>query len=303
MTSASAPLPMTPARRAILLIGVPIALAVIAAGVAGWASGAITGLTRQVVYRVAVSVPVTGRRINIAVDNADITLGTSTSDRIQVHGTLRGSLVRPTFSWQSTAAGLALHSHCQVPAGICSLRYAITAPARLPVAVTDSSGDLNVSGFHGPVALSDSSGDLGAAGLAGNIRLDDSSGDITASRLAGGIQMDDGSGDISASTLSGDDVRFQVGSGDVVINGLGGTVVTGRDGSGDITLTFTKVPDRVQINDSSGDVTLVLPPGPTAYDVRASSSSGDTAIAVPRNSSSKHVIIVTDQSGDITIAR
>jgi Putative adhesin len=302
MTSASAPLPMTPARRAILLIGVPLALAVIAVGVASWASGAITGLTRQVTYRVAVSAPATGDRANITVGNADITLGTNTSDRIQVHGTLRGSLVRPTFSWQSTAAGLALHSQCRVPAGICSLRYAITAPARLPVAVTDSSGDMSVNGFHGTVTLSDGSGDLGAAGLAGNVRLDDGSGDIAASRLAGGIQIDDGSGDISGSSLSGT-VRFQDGSGDVVINGLAGTTVTGHDGSGDVTLTFTKVPARIQISDGSGDVTLVLPPGRTAYDVIASASSGDTAIAVPRNSSSKHVIMVTDQSGDITIAR
>src|ERR1022692_2213504 len=172
MTSASAPLPMTPARRAILAIGVPVALAVIGAGVAGWASGAITGLTRQVSYRVAVSVPATGHRVNIAVGDADMTLGTSTSDRIQVHGTLRGSLVRPTFSWHSTAAGLTLHSQCRVPAGICSLRYAVTAPARLPVAVTDSSGDLNVSSFHGTVTLSDGSGNLGASDLAGNIWLD-----------------------------------------------------------------------------------------------------------------------------------
>jgi hypothetical protein len=302
MTSASAPLRMTPGRRAILLLGVPVALALIGAGVAGWASGAITGLTRPVSYRVAVSVPVTGDRINIAVYNADIALATSASDRIQVHGTLRGSLVRPTFSWQSTAAGLALHSHCRVPTGICSLRYAITAPARLPVAVTDSSGDLNVNGFHGTVTLSDGSGDLGAAGLAGNIRLDDGSGDITASRLTGGVQIYDGSGDIGGSSLSGG-VRFQDGSGDVVINGLAGTTVSGHDGSGDVTLTFTKVPDRVQISDGSGDVMLVLPPGRTAYDVIATSSSGDTAIAVPRNSSSKHVIIVTDQSGDITITR
>src|SRR5450755_632115 len=116
MTSASAPLRMTPGRRAILLLGLPVALALIGAGVAGWASGAITGLTRPVSYRVAVSVPVTGHRINIAVYNADIALATSASDRIQVHGTLRGSLVRPTFSWQSTAAGLALHSRCRVPA-------------------------------------------------------------------------------------------------------------------------------------------------------------------------------------------
>ena len=79
--------------------------------------------------------------------------------------------------------------------------------------------------------------------------------------------------------------------------------MSGHDGSGDVTLTFTKVPDRVQVSDSSGNVTLVLPPGPTAYDVVASSSSGNTAVAVPRSSSSKHVITVTSGSGDVTVTR
>jgi hypothetical protein len=87
-----------------------------------------------------------------------------------------------------------------------------------------------------------------------------------------------------------------------VIDRLAGTDVSGSDGSGDITLTFTKVPERVQVSDGSGNVEVVLPPGRTAYDVIARSSSGNTAVAVPRSSSSKHVIIVTDQSGDITIA-
>jgi hypothetical protein len=298
----SVSLPMTPARRAILVIGVPIAVALIAIGVAGWASGAVTAFTRQVSYRVAVSVPVKGGRVSVTADNADVTLRSGTGDQIRVRGTLRGSLVRPTFSWQSTAAGLVLHSQCRVPTGDCSLRYAITAPARLPVAVTDSSGALNVSGLRGTVALSDSSGDLTASDLAGNIRLDNGSGLMAASGLTGNIRLDNSSGDITVSGLTGD-LQFQDSSGGVVINGLAVTDVVGSDSSGDITLTFTKVPDRVQIRDSSGGVRLVLPPGGTAYDVNASASSGNTSITVPRNPSSKHVIIVTDQSGDITVTR
>jgi len=293
---------MTLARRAILAIGVPIALAVIVTGAAGWASGAVTIFTRQVTNRVALSVPVKGGHVSVTADNADVTFGTGTGNQIRVRGTLRGSLVRPTFSWRSTAAGLVLHSQCRVPAGVCSLRYAITAPARLPVAVTDSSGGLNASGLRGTVTLSDSSGDLGASGLAGNIRLHDSSGGITASGLTGNIRLDNSSGDITASGLTGD-LRFQDDSGNVVVNGLAGIDVVGRNSSGDITLTFTKIPRRVQVTDSSGNITLVLPPGSTAYDVIPSNSSGNTAVAVPRSSSSKHVIIVTDQSGDITVTR
>src|SRR5450631_3416466 len=115
---------MTLARRAILAIGVPIALAVIVIGAAGWASGAVTIFTRQVTNRVAVNVPVKGGHVSVTADNADVTFRTSTStrtgDQIRVRGTLSGSLVRPTFSWQSTAAGLALHSECRVPTGNCS---------------------------------------------------------------------------------------------------------------------------------------------------------------------------------------
>jgi hypothetical protein len=295
---------MTPGRRTILVVGVPIALAIILAGAAGWVSGAVTIFIRPVSYRVALSVPVKGRYVSVTADNADVTFRTSTSagDRIRVRGTLRETLLRPTFSWQSTAAGLALHPQCRVPTGICSLEYTITAPAGLPVAVTDSSGELNASGLRGTVTLSDSSGDMGASDLAGNIRLDDNSGGIMASGLSGNVQLDNSSGDITVSGLTGD-LRFQDNSGGIVVNGLAGTDVVGSDSSGDVTLTFTKVPERVQIRDSSGGVILVLPPGGTAYDVNASAPAGSTTIAVPRNSSSKHVITVVDQSGDITVTR
>ncbi len=295
-------LPMTPARRAILVIGVPIALVLILAGVAGWASGAVTALTRQVSRRIAVSVPVKGGHVSVTADNADVNLGSGSGDQIRVRGTLRGSLVRPTFSWRSTAAGLALHSECRVPAGICSLEYAITAPAGFPIAVTDSSGNMNVSGLRGTVTLSDGSGDLGVSGLSGVIRLDDGSGNVGASGLAGTIRLDDGSGDITASRLAGG-IRLQDGSGNIVVTGLAGTDVVAGDGSGDISLTFTKVPERVQVSNGSGNITLVLPPGATTYDVNASTSSGNKAIAVPTNPSSQHKITVSNQSGDITVTR
>ena len=295
-------LPMTPARRVILVIGVPIVLAVIVIGAAGWASGAVTVFARQVSYRVAVNVPATGGHVSVTAGSADVNLGSGTGDLIRVRGTLRGSFVRPTFSWQSTAAGLALHAECRVPIGNCSLQYAITAPASFPIAVTDSSGNMNASGLRGTVTLSDGSGDLGASGLAGNIRLNNSSGNISASGLTGGIRLDNSSGNITVSGLTGD-LRFQDDSGNVVVNGLAGSDVVGGNSSGNITLTFTKIPGRVQVTDSSGNITLVLPHGGTAYDVIPSNSSGNTAIAVPRSSSSKHVIIVTNQSGNIVVTR
>jgi tRNA A37 threonylcarbamoyladenosine synthetase subunit TsaC/SUA5/YrdC len=79
--------------------------------------------------------------------------------------------------------------------------------------------------------------------------------------------------------------------------------VTVTSQSGNTVLTFASVPARVQVSADSGNVTLVLPRGSTAYRVAARSSDGSTAVRVPTNPSSPHVITVTDQSGNITIIR
>jgi hypothetical protein len=275
----TATIPMTPTRRTILVLGVPVALALI-----GWTAFTTVALADQVGYRVHVSVPASGRSVGVSVGNADATVRPGAGSRYSVSGTLRGSLARPTFAWRSTAAGLTLDSSCPMPAGSCSAGYDIAVPGGLPVTVTGVSGDLNASGFRGGVTLTDSSGDLDASGL------------------AGAISLADGSGDITASGLNGESVRLGDSSGDIVVTGLAGTDVTGTDGSGDITLTFTTVPQRVDVTDSSGDITLVLPRGPASYQVSASSVSGDVTDAVKESPSSRHVIIASDGSGDVTIA-
>ena len=77
--------------------------------------------------------------------------------------------------------------------------------------------------------------------------------------------------------------------------------MTVSDSSGDITLIFASVPDSVTVGDISGNVTVVLPKGATAYNVTAGTTAGSTRIGVPTSPSSRHVITVTDQSGDIRI--
>jgi hypothetical protein len=271
-------LPLTPGRLVALALGVPVVLALI-----GWAGFSTVALADQAGVRVHLSVA-DGQRTQVTIDNPDATIHPGPGGRIWVSGTLRGSLARPTFSWRSTAAGLALRSRCWAPTGFCSLNYDITVPAGRPLAVSDGSGNLNAGGFGGRVWLSDGSGDLNASGLAGTISLND------------------GSGDITASGLTGDRVRVSDGSGDIVVTGLAATDVTGNDSSGGLTLRFTKVPRRVDVTDGSGDITLMLPPGPTSYHVNAQSSSGSTTISVKRSLSSPYLIVASDNSGDITIS-
>jgi Toastrack DUF4097 len=291
-------MPLTRARRAALILGVPVVLTII-----GWAAYNAVALADQVSFRVHVSAPVTGRRVGVSAGSADATFLPGPGRRILVNATLRGSLARPSFSWRANAAGLALNSSCPPMAvGSCSLSYVITVPGGLPLALSDGSGDLTASGLSGHVTLSDGSGNLNAAGLSGTLTLADGSGDIGASGLSGHVTLSDYSGDITVSGLRGGYVKLTSNSGEIAVTSLAGTSVAGRSGSGDITLTFTRVPQHVDVTDGSGNITIVLPPGATRYHVEAHDAAGDTAVSVPQSRSSPYVITAADGSGNISIS-
>jgi hypothetical protein len=290
-------LSITPARRAVLAVGVPAVLAVI-----GWAAFNAVALADQVSYRVHVSAPVTDRRVSISIGNGDATILPGPGQRILVNAALRDSLARPSFTWRTSAAGLDLSSACPPTlVGTCSLSYLVTAPSGLPVAVSDSSGDLTVNDFRGHISLADGSGDLNAGGLSGSLSLIDSSGDIGASQLSGDVSLSDGSGDITVSGLDGG-VRLADSSGEIVVTGLAAADVTVRNISGDVALTFTTVPRRVEVTDGSGNITLVLPPGPARYHVIARDGSGNSDVSVPQLRSSPDTITANDGSGNINIS-
>jgi Putative adhesin len=276
----SSPLPMTAGRWVALAVGLPLAL--LAIGGTALTAVAYAGLGS---YRVNVAVPVAGRTATMSMDNADIKVVPGPAGQIRVHGTLRYSLVKPYVSWRRTASGVAVHSSCRAPVGICLLDFAVTVPAA------------------GRSAVSDASGDLTASGLAGTFTLNDGSGDITATRISGAPTVSDGSGDIVVTSLSGSRALIMDDSGDITASGVSASSLTATDQSGDITVTFSKVPDRVRISDASGDIALVLPPGPARYRVSASSSSGSTSVSVPRSLTSPHLVSATSQSGDISISQ
>ena len=139
------PLPLTPARRAILAVGVPVALAVIAFGVRSWVRTAVFDLVSQdgISYPVALSVPASGGHVRVTASNANVSLRAGAGSRIRVRGIISGPYRRPVFSHRSTAAGLNLGARCRLPFGNCSLSLVITAPAGLPAAVSDSFGNLD----------------------------------------------------------------------------------------------------------------------------------------------------------------
>jgi Putative adhesin len=335
----AAPLPMTPARRTTLLIGVPVLLALLALSVHAFVKGALLFLVdRNPVSRsVVLSAPVTGGQVRVTSNDGNLVFRTSPqTSQIQVRGQLNSTFVKPVFAHQDTASGLSFGPICRVPFGNCSASFTVTAPSGLPVNVSTQFGNLTTSHLRGPVTLTGNSGQLTASSLSGRILLNDQFGNISASRLTGTVRVVNNSGDIDISSLTGPiqltdqfgnihasglsgSMRLTNNSGDIDVSGatgdaqlrdafgnidvtsLAAATVTAGNNSGDITLRFTTVPRSVTVNDSFGNVTLILPAGAVAYQVHTHNSFGSTQVTVPTNPTARDVIRVTNNSGDITI--
>jgi len=273
-------LPMTPGRWAALVIGTPLALLVI-----GWTALTAVAFAGLGSSRVNLAVPLHGRTAAVSVDAGDISVGPGPAGQLRVHGTMHYSLIRPKLTWHRSGSTIALHARCQVPTGVCSVDYAVAVPPVARSELSTASGNLTASGLAGTVALSTDSGDIEAAGISGHATVSDHSGNIT------------------VTSPSGPRVLIMNDSGDITGTGVSSRQLTAQDQSGDITVVFTKVPDLVRISNSSGNIKVVLPPGPTAYRVSASTASGQTSIGVPQSPASPHVVSVSDASGDITISQ
>src|SRR4029077_2571368 len=253
----STPLPMTKGRRLALLLGVPLALALIA-----W-----TGLTEVAYaglgsYPVRLAVLVHGSTVSFSTSAADVQVTQAAGSTLRLTGKARYSLVRSTVTWRTTPSGVIVSPRCHFIVGACSFSFRAVLPAGKRAVLSDGSGNLTLRGLTGPVSV--------GAG----------SGDVQANLLSSTVSLQTGSGNITGSTLSGPKVRLKAGSGNIAIDDLASLDVAVSDGSGNITLTFTKVPSRVRVNDSSGNVSVVLPRG-ARYQVNATTDSGSRTVSVP----------------------
>ncbi len=336
---ATTPLPVTRARRTALIIGIPVALALIAAVVPLWARGALqfAAFHDRIGYTVRLNAPVRDGQVKVSLGNGNMVFhALPGAQDISAVGDLTGSLARPRFSHPDKGDGLDLNPYCTVPFGNCDIDFTVTAPAGLPVTLKNAFGNLTASHLTGPVSLTDNSGDIFTSGLAGRIgvndqfgtihasrltgsmRLVNNSGDIDVSRLTGPITLNDQFGTIHASGLSGSmrlvnnsgdidvsgatgDTRLQDAFGNVTVTGLAAGSVVASNNSGNITLRFAAVPRQVNVTDSFGNVTLILPAGDTAYRVQTHNSFGSTSVAVRRSPAATHLIQVHNNSGNITI--
>jgi hypothetical protein len=268
-------LPMTPGRRVALLIGVPVALAII--GLNGLSLVADVGTAS---YPVSQTIPVDHGRLVASIDGGDFTVQQGQpGDAAQLTGTVQYSLVRPDFSVND---GTGISLHCRFPFGNCGLNATLGVPPRTALDLASGGGDMRLS-------------DIGSA-----VTLDSAGGDVSLSGAGGAATVTTGGGDLSASGARGL-LNFRTGGGDVDGSGLLSPNVDVGSGGGDVALTFARVPADVHVVSSGGDVTIVLPPGTTQYAITAVTDGGDYSSTVKNNEAAASKITVNSSGGDVNI--
>jgi hypothetical protein len=272
---APARLTMTPGRWVTLLIGVPVALAII-----GLNALSLVADVGTASFPVSRTIPVDHGRLVASIDGGDFTVQQGQpGDAAQLTGKVHYSLIRPDFSVND---GTGISLHCRLFLGNCGLNATLTVPPRTALDLTSGGGDMRVGGIQGAVTLNSGGGDVWLSG----------SGSAAA--------VDSGGGNLSVSDLGGA-LKFTTSGGDVDGNSLTSPKVTMDTGGGNVSLTFTRPPASLSVTSSGGDITIVLPRGATQYAISYQTSGGDYGASVPTNKFAADKITVDSGGGNVSI--
>jgi Putative adhesin len=238
---------LTHARRVIIAICVPVAIAAIGWGALNAVAAADTGH-----YPFSIPLTVSGGKLTADFPGSNVTV--VPGDAARLAGTVSYSLVRP----QLTVHDGKVSYPCAVPAGECGMTATLTVPpSAAMVNVSTGGGALTVPG-----------------GLTGKVTLTTSGSNITANGLAGTANLDSGSGAINASGIT---------ASDVTANSYGGNVAltftkTPRDvqvasASGAVSIVLPHGSYDFRVSAGGGDVRTPAS-DPAAPDVITVSSAG-----------------------------
>jgi hypothetical protein len=271
---------MTPARRIILLLGVPLSFTLLA-----WTCYAIISKSSQGSYTVSYSPVRISGGLAMNVYGGDVTLqGGVAPSAAQFTGSgtvwygLTYSGQRPSLATAQTAAGTRINFTC--PDYNCALNSTVDVPPQVPVTVTSNGGNITATG------LSDATLQTGG----GNLTVDGLTGDVS-------LNTDDGApnGPFGGGQVSGT---------------LAAQNVTVDSGGNSIDLQLTTPPSNLNVTTEGGNVTLQLPAGyryrvdnvpEPASQVQVTGPAQPAAITVTTSSSSQYRIIVNAGGGSVTI--
>jgi Putative adhesin len=273
-----AALPLTPARRVALLVGVPVCLAL-----TGFAGLNIAALFGRGYIHFSHTFPASTRRLSVTASGGDVVLKQVATGPARLSGSGYYSLIRPNLT-ESTSAGRAAFGYpCELPIGDCGLSMTVDVPAG--TAVTISTGGGNLTADH----------------LTGDLTLDTDGGNIQAAGTTGDVTMTSGGGDLTADDVAGDHLSMGTDGGNIQATGVADPHLAATSGGGDIEIVFTVVPRDVTVSTDGGNVTIVVPPGSTRYNVSASTDGGNVTDTISHSASSPDEITATSGGGDITI--
>ena len=271
-------LPLTPARRVALLIGVPVCLAL-----TGFAGLNIAALFGRGYIHFSHAFPASTKRLSVTASGGDIVLKQVTTGPARLSGSGYYSLIRPNLT-ESTSVGSAAFGYpCALPIGDCGLSMTVDVPAGTAVTISTGGGDLTADHLAGDLTL-------GTDG--GNIRAADATGDVT---------MTTGGGDVTADHVAGGHLTLGTDGGNIQATAVADPRLAATSGGGDIEIVFTVVPRDVTVSTDGGNVTIVVPRGSTQYHVSASTEGGNVTDTIPDSASSTDEITATSGGGDITI--
>ena len=195
-----------------------------------------------------------------------VLLTPSTSQRLEVHRTMRFRGRRPTVEERADAGGARITSHCPALVGrVCDIRYEIGVPNGYAVDVRTSAGRVDARGV-----------------TVDKLHIDVSSGATRLEDVAGAVQITSSSGSITGTRLNSGDFAAQL-------------------ASGSTDLDFAVPPQLVTVSASSGAVSVRLPASGAPYHVATESGSGEEEIQVPTDPASRHRVAVSTGSGSITV--
>jgi hypothetical protein len=270
---------MTPARRIILLLGVPLSLTLLA-----WTCFAIISQASQGSYAVSYAPVRVNGGLDMNIYGGDVTLQGSVASAARFTGSgtvwygLNYSGQRPTLVTAQTPTGTRINFTC--PNYNCALNSTVDVSPQAPVTVTSNGGNITATGIS-DATLQTGGGNLTVDGLTGNVSLNT---DSTPNGPYGGGGQVDG-------TLAAQNVAVDT-------------------GGNSVDLQLTAAPSNLNITSEGGDVTLQLPAG-YSYDVdnikeplsqvQMTGPAPPPAITVTTSSSSRYRITVNADGGAVTI--
>ena len=270
-------LPLTPGRRAALLLGVPVVLAIIVYN--GYDLVLNVGEGSFPVRYNDVPVADSGLTVSLGGGSATVRGGTSAPGVARVSGTVTYHLARASVRQGVGSIGL----DCpRLDEGNCSLDATVDIPSGTALTMTTGGGDLTASDLTSGATLSTDGGNITLTNAAGPLGLSSSGGDVTVSNVHG-----------EAATISAD-------GGSIHGTGVDIPRVSAASSGGDVTLTFTTIPSDLQVNSDGGSVTIVVPHG--SYIVSTNTDGGNLTNPIPSTPGARNVITVHSSGGDVSLS-